>query len=222
MLAAQPAITYEVSMKLTVLLGCAIIMLGRTQAAPGDFAAGVRAFFEADIPKALASWDRQIADAPDEKPLHWQRGLALYYAGKFQEGREQFEEHQKVNPQDVENAVWHFLCVARLETVEAARKAFIPITADPRVPMREIHALFAGKGSEEAVLLAADPGSDPDQVRNHRCYAHLYLGLYHEALGNAARAKEHLTKASDEFQMKHYMGRVAQVHVKLRGWAPEQ
>ncbi len=207
-------------MKLPILLSAAVLLSGRLMAAPGDFEAGMRAFFEADMTKALAAWDRQIADAPDEKPQHWQRGLALYYAGKFKEGREQFEVHQKVNPQDVENAAWHFLCVARLENVEAARKAFIPITADPRVPMKEIHALFAGKGTEEAVLKAADSAADPDGLRNQRCYAHLYLGLYHEALGDPAKAKEHLTKAAGEFKMNHYMGRVAQVHVKWRDWVP--
>lgn len=209
-------------MKLPALLCSVMLLSTAAEAAPGDFESGVRAFFDLDITKALAAWDRQIADEPDEKPQHWQRGLALYYAGKFKEGREQFEVHQKVNPQDVENAAWHFLCVARLEGVAAARKAFIPITADPRVPMKEIHALFAGKGTEEAVLKAVGAG-DPDDLRDlrdPRCYAHLYLGLYHEALGNAAKAREHLMKAAGEFKMDHYMGRVAQVHVKLRGWVP--
>ena len=206
-------------MKYSVLFCCAVFLSSPAKAAPGDFEAGVRAFFAADMTKALAAWDRQLVDEPEEKPQHWQRGLALYYAGKFKEGRGQFEVHQKVNPQDVENAAWHFLCVARLENVAAARQAFIPITADPRVPMKEIHALFAGKGTEETVLTAANAAADPDNLRNQRCYAHLYLGLYHEALGDAAKAKEHLTKAAGEFKMDHYMGRVAQVHVKLREWA---
>jgi len=86
------------------------------------------------------------------------------------------------------------------------------------VPMKEIHALFAGRGKEESVLKAAEAGTDPADLRNQRCYAHLYLGLYHEALGEPIRAKEHLLKAAGEFKMDHYMGRVAQVHVKLRGW----
>ena len=207
-------------MKFFVLM-CALILPGsRALAAAGDFEAGVRAFFEADMSRALAAWDRQIADAPNETPQHWQRGLALYYAGKYQEGRRQFEVHQKVNPQDVENAAWHFLCVARLDSVGAARKVFIPITADPRVPMKEIHALFAGTGTEAKVLQAADAATDPADLRNQRCYAHLYLGLYQEALGDAVKARDYLTKAAADFKMEHYMGRVAQVHVQLRRWIP--
>ncbi len=205
-------------MKFGLVLTSVLFGLGSLQAAPGDFQAGVRAFFAADIPGALAAWDRQLADAPDEKPHHWQRGLALYYAGKYKEGREQFETHQNVNPQDVENAAWHFCCVARLEGVAAARKVFIPITADPRVPMKEIHALFAGKATPEAVLQAAETASDPNDLRNQRCYAHLYLGLYHEALGDTAQAQKHLLLAATTYQMPHYMGRVAQVHLKLRRW----
>jgi lipoprotein NlpI len=187
-----------------------------------EMAAGARAFFSGKIDDALQHWDRQIEVDPEAGPHHWQRGLALYYAGKFKEGRAQFESHQTVNPQDVENAAWHFLCVAKLENVEAARKAFIPITYDPRVPMKEIHALFAGKGTEADVLAAAEKeaAADPSEARNARCYAHLYLGLYAEALGREAEAKTHLLKAAHDYRMEHYMGRVAQVHCQLRGWKP--
>lgn len=181
-------------------------------------AAGTKAFFAGKIEEALQQWDRQIAADPAAGPHHWQRGIALYYAGKFKEGRAQFESHQTVNSQDVENAAWHFLCVARLETVDAARKAFIPITADPRVPMKEIHALFAGSGTAEAVLAAAERKAGDESLKNQKCYAHLYLGLYQEALGQAEAAKGHLVKAAGEFRMDHYMGKVAQVHCQLRGW----
>ena len=181
---------------------------------------GARAFFAGKIDESLRHWDRQIAEDPAVGPHHWQRGLALYYAGKFKEGRAQFESHQKVNSEDVENAAWHFLCVARVEPVEAARKVFIPITHDSRVPMKEIHALYAGKGTEEAVLAAAQQENGRDSLKNQQCYAHLYLGLYHEALGDTAKAKLHMTKAAGEFRQDHYMGKVAQVHCKLREWNP--
>jgi lipoprotein NlpI len=188
------------------------------RAAESDMEAGARAFFAGKIEEALGHWDRQITKNPDEGPHHWQRGLALYYAGKYKEGRAQFESHQKVNPQDVENAAWHFLCVAKLENPEAARKVFIPITHDSRVPMKEIHALYAGKANAEAVLAAAEKDATGDSLQNQRCYAHLYLGLHHEALGDAAKAQEHLVKAAGEFRQDHYMGKVAQVHCQLRGW----
>lgn len=181
------------------------------------FQQGVDAFFAAKPKESVAAFDKLIALAPNSKPQLWQRGLSLYYAGDFKGGREQFEVHQTVNGNDVENAAWHFLCIAKGESVAAARKVFIPIEGDSRVPMKQVHELFAGKGSEEAVLKAAEEG-DGENLRNHRCYAHLYLGLYFEASGDDVKAKEHMLKAAKDFSMDHYMGRVAQVHVKIRDW----
>jgi lipoprotein NlpI len=181
------------------------------------FRTGVRHFFEARPKESVAAFDRLIALSPNLKPQLWQRGLALYYAGDFQEGRRQFEAHQTVNTADVENAAWHFLCVARAENVESARAALIPIEGDSRIPMKQVHELFSGKGSVEEVLKAAESG-EGENLRNHRCYAHLYLGLYFEALGDETKAKAHMIKAARDYSMDHYMGRCAQVHVKVRGW----
>jgi lipoprotein NlpI len=182
------------------------------------FHEGVAAFFDAKPAESVAAFDKLIALAPNAAPQLWQRGLSLYYAEKYQEGREQFELHQTVNPNDVENAAWHFICVAKKDGVEAARKVLIPIKGDTRVPMKEVHDLFAGTGTEEDVMKAANAGDDSDAKRNQLCYAHLYLGLYHEALGHVDQAKAHMLKAAVDYKMDHYMGRCAQVHVKLRGW----
>ena len=115
---------------------------------------GTEYFRFGKISEAIADFDRYLALNPKQEPQHWQRGIAYYYAGRFAEGRRQFELHQTVNPNDVENAVWHFLCVARLDGVEKARKALIPIRGDARVPMMQVHALFAGKLKPEDVLAA--------------------------------------------------------------------
>lgn len=204
--------------KLLSLLLLGLLSSAEAQETPNAlFQQGVDDFFAAKPKESVAAFDKLIALAPDSKPQLWQRGLSLYYAGDFKGGREQFEVHQTVNGNDVENAAWHFLCIAKGESVAAARKVFIPIEGDSRVPMKQVHELFAGKGSEEAVLKAAEEG-DGENLRNHRCYAHLYLGLYFEASGDDVKAKDHMLKAAKGFSMDHYMGRVAQVHVKLRGW----
>jgi hypothetical protein len=43
--------------------------------------------------------------------------------------------------------------------------------------------------------------------------------LYFEALGYAAKAREHILQAAGPFRMDHYMGKVAVMHAKLRGWS---
>ncbi|MBM4023278.1 MAG: hypothetical protein FJ284_13780 [Planctomycetes bacterium] len=181
------------------------------------FAEAVRVFFEAEPERSARLFDRVAAAAPESEPELWQRGIALYYAGRFADGRRQFELHKTVNPADIENPAWHFLCVARLEGMEAARRAMLAVGDDPRVPMKEILDVFAGRGDEGAVLAAAERGPEPAR-RNQCCYAHLYLGLHAEVAGNPDQARRHITAAAGPYRMEHYMGRVAVVHARLRGW----
>jgi lipoprotein NlpI len=169
------------------------------------------------IKESIADFDKVIELRPDQAPHHWQRGISLYYAGRFEEGRKQFESHQTVNPDDVENAVWHFLCVTRASGLEKARAALIPIQGDPRVPMMEVHALFAGKLKPEDVLKAAGEGEPPAGRLNRQLfYAHLYLGLYFEAVGDEQKSREHISKAAGLSEGGGYMGDVAHVHLQLR------
>jgi lipoprotein NlpI len=176
---------------------------------------GWERFKRGEIEKSIEDFNRYIALEPRQEPYHWQRGIALYYAGKFDEGRKQFEQHQTVNPNDVENGVWHFACVARSSGFEQARQSMLPISGDSRVPMQEIYNLFAGKGTADDVLKATKQGGPSTrQLEDREFYAELYLGLYFEAKGDTAAAYEHIKKAATDFVADHYMGDVARVHFK--------
>jgi hypothetical protein len=138
----------------------------------------------------------------------------LYYAARYRDCRAQFESHRTVNSDDVENAAWHFLCVARAESPQAARAALLPVGPDSRIPMREVYEMFKGSTTPDAVLKAA--GTRPQA----RFYAHLYIGLYSEATGDAARAREHIELAAQpQFEdAGGYMHMVAVVHqTRLKG-----
>jgi lipoprotein NlpI len=171
---------------------------------------------------AVQDFNHYLALNPDQIPHHWQRGIAYYYCDRFSEGRQQFELHQSVNPQDVENAAWHFFCVARVDGVEKARSLLMPVSLDSRVPMMQIHALLAGQGKPEDVLAAATAGnpSAPTQQRQ-LFYAHLYLGLYYEALQDAKQSREHIDQAVKLAGKYDYMGIVARVHATLRKASPK-
>jgi lipoprotein NlpI len=183
------------------------------------FERAVQLFFAGDSAESARVFDDLMRARPDLAPGLWQRGLALYYAGRYDDGRKQFELHRTVNPNDVENPAWHFLCVARMTSPEQAREQMLPVGADARVPMREILGLYRGEGTAAAVLAAAVQGADRDR-RNQLCYAHLYLGLYAEVSGDETSARDHILKAAGPFAMDHYMGRVAKLHARLRGWGP--
>jgi lipoprotein NlpI len=169
----------------------------------------VAEFSKGRIPESVAAFDELARLAPAEAPYLWQRGIALYYAGRYRDCRAQFESHRTVNPDDVENAAWHFLCVARAESPKAARTALLPVGPDSRVPMREIYEMFRGATGAEAVLKAA--GTRPQA----RFYAHLYIGLYAEATGDPARAREQIELAAHpQFaDAGGYMHMVAVVHL---------
>jgi lipoprotein NlpI len=169
-----------------------------------------------EIDKSITSFEEAIAQEPAAKPHLWQLGIAYYYARRFADGRDLFALHQTVNSHDVENAVWHFLCVARADGIDAARKKLIPISGDSRVPMRQLHSLFAGKGNEDEVLKKCEGEPTEAERKNALCYAHLYLGLYNEALGQADKSLDHLRKAQGDYAQTHYMGQVARLHYRLR------
>ena len=169
-------------------------------------------FLGGRITESVAGFDQVVKLAPEAAPQLWQRGIALYYAGRYRDCRAQFESHRTVNPNDVENPAWHFLCVARAESPEKARAALLPVGPDQRSPMREIYQMFKGTMTPDAVLKAAG-GELSSQF-----FAELYVGLYYDALNDAARAREHLTAAaSPRFaDAGGYMYRVATLHPRLR------
>jgi lipoprotein NlpI len=166
-------------------------------------------FLAGRIEASVAGFDRVARLAPAAAPQLWQRGIALYYAGRYADCRAQFEAHRLVNPDDVENAAWHFLCVARAESPARARAVLLPVGPDPRVPMRQIYDLFRGAATPADVLAAA--GKAPPGL----FYAHLYVGLHFEALGNPSRALEHITAAASERYREAggYMHAVARIHL---------
>jgi len=169
-----------------------------------DFSAG-------QVEAAAAGFDQVARVQPDLAPQLWQRGIALYYVGRYEDCRRQFELHLTVNPSDVENSAWHFLCVARAESPEAALAALLPVGPDPRRPMRQIYEMLSGRMTPQDVLSAA--GGQPLA----RFYAHFYRGLYHEAFGRTEAAREEIFLAADDqfAQVAGYMHVVAVVHRDL-------
>ena len=180
-------------------------------AAEAIFQRAVADFERGQIDAAADGFDQVAELLPQQAPHLWQRGIALYYAERYADCREQFESHRSVNPNDVENAVWHFLCVARAESPAAAAAALLPVGPDSRVPMREVYQMFGGDLAPAEVMAAAG-----DSLSG-RFYAHLYLGLYFEALGRADEALEQIEMAADDrfARAGGYMHMVAAVHLAL-------
>lgn len=191
---------------LTALLALAAVQNPREVMAKAvaDFRAG-------RVEQSAAGFDQLAQLIHDQAPELWQRGIAQFYAGRYRECRDMFVSHRTVNPADVENAAWHFLCVARAESPEAARKQLLPVGPDARVPMREVYQMFQGRATPAQVLAAA--GSDASA----QFFGRLYVGLYLEATGDRVKGRESVAiAAQDRFaNVGGYMHDVARVHMMV-------
>ena len=175
---------------------------------------GMARFQAGKITESLIDFDRVNEIEPRLEPQNWQRGIALYYAGRYADGRRQFEKHHSVNPDDVENAVWLFLCTAKAENMDAAKKGMLPLGKDERVPMTEIYKLFAGTGTREDVTKAArETSTEKNGQRSQVFYALLYLALYDDLEGKRSDALDKLAQAVKLGEPGDYMAGVARVHL---------
>lgn len=176
---------------------------------------GSEQFILGHIPESLEDFDKFLRLEPKAAPGHWKRGISLYYARRYEDGRKQFKDGDKIFANDVENAVWHFLCNAKLQGFVKARADMLKIGKDNRAPLMEVYDLFLGKCKPADVLAAAQAGDVPAELRKQQLfYAHLYLGLYFDALGEKRKALEHMSEATGKYRLG-YMGDVAHVYAEL-------
>jgi len=175
--------------------------------------AGVANFERGDVLASAKSFDALIALQPEIRPGLWQRGISLYYAKRLEDCVDQFVAHRTVNPDDAENAIWHYLCVAATRGEQEARDGLFP-AQDSRIPLMAIHRLYAGAGSVDQVFAAVEASSPaPRDARVHAFYAHLYVALWYESHGDAKNARQQLERSLDGPPIGHYMERVARVHL---------
>ena len=165
------------------------------------------------IAEAIADFDRAEHLNPALTPYLWQRGLAYYYAERFADGARQFEVDLTVNKHDVEETVWRYLCQAQLQGTQVARASLLPVRNDARPVMAWVYKLFAGECDAEMVF-----AQYRDAGRREQFYSHLYVGLYYEAERDEPRARQYITQAAAMQVVDDYMGWVAMVHQRLRGW----
>ncbi len=173
-----------------------------------------------EIDFAVQLFDRFVEMEPKQMPEMWQRGIALYFAGEYEKAAKQFEEHRVVNPYDVENAAWHYLCVSKAFSPDKANKLLLPAPNDARAPMTEIMNMLT-TGSVDAInervnAMTADSASRKEAS----FYADLYMGLYFDAQGDQKKAREFLARSAKDAP-HHYMGDVARVYAELVGKEPK-
>jgi lipoprotein NlpI len=169
------------------------------------------------VAESIEDFNTYLKAYPKDEPGHWRRGISFYYAGKYAEGAKQFYDGRTVFGDDVENAFWHYLCNARKDGVEKARKQLLALDADDRrVPMMRVYDVIRGKAKPQEVIETAESAKlEGGKKTEALFYANLYVALNYEAEGDAAKAQEHMARAVEKYPIGHYMWDVANVHLKL-------
>ncbi len=163
------------------------------------------------IHDSIADFDAAETLNPQITPYLWTRGLSYYYVDKFAEGAKQFEIDLIVNGHDVEETIWRFLCIAQYQGFEQAKKSLLVVKNDSRLIMNKIYDLYHGDCTINEVLITGEK-----QGNKGNFYAHLYVGLYYEAMGEKKQGIDFITKGVNNYAINDYMWYLAYVHQKLR------
>jgi lipoprotein NlpI len=176
---------------------------------------GMVKFRAEDVAGSIADFEKSIALDPQSEPYCWQLGISYYYAGRCKEGRDLFVDHRTVNPNDAENAFWHYLCVAKLEGAEKAAQQLLPCGKDTRPPLMDVLDLIAGKKSAADIEALIENSRGTERAKSStRFYGYLYLGLYYEAVNQRDLSRNYLDKCLQQ-KVQGYMADVARVHLKI-------
>ena len=160
---------------------------------------------------AVRLFDRLIESEPDAEPHLWQRGIALYFMNDHKTGVDQFVRHQKVNPNDVENAAWHFLCLSKLKSPGEAKRRVLDAPNDPRIPMEEVHAMLSSGDTKSVTERVKKTPEGSEARKSAEFYGNFYLGLYADALDEKEKAQSLMKKAAKDAP-RNYMGDIARVY----------
>ena len=169
-------------------------------------------FMDGRVRASAQGFDLLAEVTPESVPQLWQRGIVLYYEGRFKECARQFAAHWAISRADAENAAWHFACVARADSLRKAQESIPPVVHDPRVPWPQLYDLLRGLTRPDRLMDAAMAAGTLEAEFD----AHLYLGLYYEVLGDTERTRIHITAAAtDRFKnVGGFMHAAARVHLQ--------
>jgi len=152
---------------------------------------GMESLVYGDVQRSLLEFDQALESDPTIEPYLWQRGLSLWLLGKYEDASIQFGRDIKVNPNDVEEALWKFLSDVKMLGVAEARRNFLQVGGDGR-PIMTLCLKLYRDGSETPETVFSENDLYGDNANSF--YAALYTGLWHDAVGQHDKALEFLAQ----------------------------
>jgi lipoprotein NlpI len=155
-------------------------------------------FFLGKFADAVADYDAMVTLDEGLDTSHWRRGIALFYAGKYERAARQFEVYHSFDNVDRENGIWRYLSQHKAYGREKARAGLLKYEKDDREPFPDVYRLFAGEITGDALLTKIREAKIGDDERTKRLfYAELYVGLDDFVEGRVDSARKHLQAATD-------------------------
>jgi len=149
-----------------------------------------------EFAKAVAEYEKMVEQDPSLEKSHWRRGIAYFYAGRYDKAAHQFEIYNTFDNVDRENGIWRYFSQFKAHGKEKAREGLLKYAKDDREPFPDVYQLFEGKKTPEQILTKIKDAQLGDEDREMRTfYAHLYIGLNFAVEGKPDDAKPHLRKA---------------------------
>ncbi len=179
-------------------------------------------FFLGQFAEAVADYDKMVELDAELDDSHWRRGIAWFYAERFDQAADQFERYHSFDDVDRENGIWRYLSQYKAKGQETARKGLLKYKKDDREPFPSVYRLFAGEIEPESILDAISKAKISDEEREKRLfYAELYIGLNAAVDDQPDVARTHLREAvKNEWGRTagygpHYMWQVGRLHYEL-------
>src|SRR5436190_2729815 len=127
-------------------------------------------FFLSHFKESVADFDAMVKLDPSLDSSHWRRGIALFYAGRPEDGAKQFERYHSFDNVDRENGIWRFLCQTKSIGLAKARESLLKYEKDDREPFPAVFKLFAGTMTEKEILDGIAVAKIPDAERQPRLF----------------------------------------------------
>lgn len=189
----------------------------------GPYSARGDAYFKrGKFNEAVADYDRMVEIDPSLETSHWRRGIASFYAGRYDKAAHQFEIYNTFDNVDRENGIWRYFSQLKAHGKEKAREGLLKYAKDDREPFGDVYQLFEGRKTPEQILTKIKDSDLSDDDREMRYfYAHLYIGLNFAVEGKNNEAVTHLRKAvANTWGPKSgfgpsYMWHVGRLHFEL-------
>ena len=154
-------------------------------------------FFLGDFNGAATDYRNMVELRPSLDQSHWRLGIALFYAGNYDQAVAQFEKYHSFDDVDRENGIWRYFSQYKATDSQQARKELLRYEKDDREPFGDVYRLFAGKIEPAAVLAAIQEAriEKPERLKRE-FYAQLYVGLNAAIENRPAEAIKHLRKST--------------------------